>query len=360
MIARAALLRRWCTWSGRVWTGATTIESPVWTPRGSTFSIEQTAMHVSSASRMTSYSISCHPTRHCSTMTWPIGLARRPERTRSRYWISVSTMPPPVPPRVKAGTDDRRQPDIRQGGVGRCRSFRRGDALDDVRRRIGLADPVEQIAERLAILGHLDGPQWRAEKADPVPLQDAGLRQLHRQVQAGLSAEAGEQTLRPLDGDDRLDRLDRERLQVHGIGHVRVGHDRGRVRVHEDRAHTLGPKCPAGLGPGIVEFSGLADDDGTGSDDQDGGGSAVGRRVRWPGVGGAGGGHGQSTLLVGLSGPEPGLSGPGSKAVPPAYHPRRPARRNRPSRAWSTERRPGRASQRAWRVRSRGRRPARS
>ena len=32
-------------------------------------SIEQTAMQVSSASRITSYSISCQPTRHFSTMT---------------------------------------------------------------------------------------------------------------------------------------------------------------------------------------------------------------------------------------------------------------------------------------------------
>ncbi len=84
MIARAALRRRWWTASVRVWTGATTIESPVWTPSGSTFSIEHTAMHVSSASRMTSYSISCQPTRHFSTITWPIGLARRPARIRSR------------------------------------------------------------------------------------------------------------------------------------------------------------------------------------------------------------------------------------------------------------------------------------
>ena len=103
MIARAALRRRWWTASGSVCTGATTIESPVWTPSGSTFSIEQTAMHVSAASRITSYSISCQPTRTFSTITWPIGLARRPARTRSRYSSSVSTIPPPVPPSVNAG-----------------------------------------------------------------------------------------------------------------------------------------------------------------------------------------------------------------------------------------------------------------
>ena len=84
MMSRAALRSRWWTASGRVWTGATTIESPVWTPSGSTFSIEHTAMHVSSASRITSYSISPQPTRQRSTITCPIGLARRPVRTRSR------------------------------------------------------------------------------------------------------------------------------------------------------------------------------------------------------------------------------------------------------------------------------------
>ena len=84
MIARAALRSRWWTASVSVWTGATTIESPVWTPSGSTFSIEHTAMQVSSASRITSYSISCQPTRHRSTITWSMGLARRPARTRSR------------------------------------------------------------------------------------------------------------------------------------------------------------------------------------------------------------------------------------------------------------------------------------
>ncbi len=103
MIASAAERSRWWTWSVSVWTGATTIESPVCTPSGSTFSIEHTAMHVSSASRMTSYSISCQPTRQRSIITCLIGLARRPARTRSQYASSVSTMPPPVPPSVNAG-----------------------------------------------------------------------------------------------------------------------------------------------------------------------------------------------------------------------------------------------------------------
>ena len=41
-----------------VWLGATTIESPVWMPTGSMFSMQQMQMAVSFESRITSYSIS--------------------------------------------------------------------------------------------------------------------------------------------------------------------------------------------------------------------------------------------------------------------------------------------------------------
>ena len=95
-------------------------------------------------------------------MTWPIGLARSPARTRSRYAASVSTIPPPVPPSVYAGPDDRRQPDLGQGRVGELVGRSR---LDDPARRVGLAEPIEQVAERLAILGHPDRLERGAEEA---------------------------------------------------------------------------------------------------------------------------------------------------------------------------------------------------
>ena len=49
--------------------GATTIESPVWIPIGSMFSMLHTVMQLSRASRTTSYSISFQPCRHSSTST---------------------------------------------------------------------------------------------------------------------------------------------------------------------------------------------------------------------------------------------------------------------------------------------------
>ena len=47
--------------------GAITMESPVWTPTGSKFSIEQTVISLPMASRITSNSISFHPEIHFST-----------------------------------------------------------------------------------------------------------------------------------------------------------------------------------------------------------------------------------------------------------------------------------------------------
>ena len=153
-------------------------------------------MHVSSASRMTSYSISCQPTRQRSTITWPIGLARRPARTRSRYAASVSTMPPPVPPSVNAGRTIAGRPIVveRRSADAGAPSSRR--ALDDAARRVRLADPIEQVAERLAVLGHPDRLERRAQQPDAVPFEHAGLGEGRGEVERGLAAEAGEQALR--------------------------------------------------------------------------------------------------------------------------------------------------------------------
>ena len=54
--AMEALRSSWYSLSVKVCAGATVIESPVWTPIGSTFSIEHTMMQLSRWSRITSIS----------------------------------------------------------------------------------------------------------------------------------------------------------------------------------------------------------------------------------------------------------------------------------------------------------------
>ena len=70
--------------------------------------------------------------------------------------------------------------------------------------------------------------------------------------------------------DDLGDDLRRDRLDIGGVGQIRVGHDRRRIGIHQDDPVSFGAKRLAGLGAGIVEFASLADDDRAGSDDQDG------------------------------------------------------------------------------------------
>ena len=64
--------------SVRVWAGATVMESPVCTPMGSRFSMEQMITTLSALSRITSSSYSFHPITDSSSMISPIMLASRP------------------------------------------------------------------------------------------------------------------------------------------------------------------------------------------------------------------------------------------------------------------------------------------
>ena len=73
----------WYSLSVSVSAGATVIESPVWTPMGSRFSIEQTMMQLSFLSRTTSISNSFHPSTDSSISVSPVGEASMPRSTMS-------------------------------------------------------------------------------------------------------------------------------------------------------------------------------------------------------------------------------------------------------------------------------------
>ena len=73
---------RWYSLSVSVCAGATVIESPVWTPIGSKFSIEQMMTQLSSLSRITSISNSFQPRTDSSKSTWWIGERSSPRCTR--------------------------------------------------------------------------------------------------------------------------------------------------------------------------------------------------------------------------------------------------------------------------------------
>ena len=79
----------WYSRSVSVSAGATVIESPVWTPTGSTFSIEHTTTVLSAVSRINSSSYSFHPRIDSSSSTSCVGESCRPAPAMRRRSASV-------------------------------------------------------------------------------------------------------------------------------------------------------------------------------------------------------------------------------------------------------------------------------
>ncbi len=96
--ALAASRMRWYSTSERVWAGATVMESPVWTPMGSRFSMLVMTTTVSAWSRITSSSNSFQPRTDSSTRAVWTGERRRPRPRTSLSSASSLAMPPPCPP----------------------------------------------------------------------------------------------------------------------------------------------------------------------------------------------------------------------------------------------------------------------
>ncbi len=93
----------WYSRSVRVIAGATVTESPVCTPIGSMFSIEQTTTALSLRSRISSSSNSFQPRMDSSSSTSVTGLASSPDPAMRRRPAASCAMPEPAPPRVNEG-----------------------------------------------------------------------------------------------------------------------------------------------------------------------------------------------------------------------------------------------------------------
>ena len=129
------------------------------------------------------------------------------------------------------------------------------------------ASLVDDLLEQLAVLAAVDGVKGGADQLDVVLLEHTGLAERHRSVQRGLATQGGQQGVGAFLGDDLLKDGRGDRLDVGGVGHLRVGHDRGRVGVHEDDADALFAQHAARLGAGVVELGRLPDHDRAGADD---------------------------------------------------------------------------------------------
>ena len=148
-------------------------------------------------------------------------------------------------------------------------------------RRLGNfeADLGHRVFEEQPVFALLDSVKLRADELRAVLLQYSVVGQFDRQIQRRLSADgrqhgedagpsAGGEHL-SFDADDFVQVSERERLDVGAVGHLGVGHDGGGVGVHQHHLIAFGLERLAGLRAGVVELSRLADDDGSGADDED-------------------------------------------------------------------------------------------
>ena len=118
-------------------------------------------------------------------------------------------------------------------------------------------DPLED----LTVLAALDGVDVGTDQLDAVTLERAALVQCDRRVERRLATEGRQDRIGPLLGNDALDELRRDRLDVRGVGELGVGHDGRRIGVHEDDPEPLISQDPACLRARVVELAGLSDDD---------------------------------------------------------------------------------------------------
>ena len=144
-----------------------------------------------------------------------------------------------------------------------------GQRMGEHRARRLQPDLLHRLAEQLAVLGLVDGLGRGADHLDAELLQHAHLAERQRAVQRRLPAHGRQQRVRPLLLDDLRHDLRRDRLDVGGVGELRVGHDRRRIGVDQDDPVALVLQRLEGLRAGIVELAGLADDDRPGADDED-------------------------------------------------------------------------------------------
>ena len=184
---------------------------------------------------------------------------------RARTPRSVRAIPPPRPPSVNAGRTMQGRP---SPGSACERLGRRlvAIALRAASRRPARASPAREAARgpRRRRSRRVGADQLDAERSS-VPSSCSVLGEVER----GLAAERRQQRVGALALDHLRDRPGQQRLDVGGVGELRVGHDRRRVGVDEHDLVALLPQDLAGLHAGVVELGGLTDHDRPGAEDQD-------------------------------------------------------------------------------------------
>ena len=132
------------------------------------------------------------------------------------------------------------------------------------------ADFGHRLFKAAAVFGFINRIFRGANQLHIVFRQHAVFGQIQRTIERRLPAHGGQNGIGALFGDNLFHRLPHNRLDIGDIGHIGVGHNRGRIGIDEDDFIALFAQSLTGLRAGIVEFTGLADNNRAGADDEDG------------------------------------------------------------------------------------------
>src|ERR1019366_5061889 len=98
---------------------------------------------------------------------------------------------------------------------------------------------LDDALEQLAVLAERDSLDAGTDERATVLLQDASLVQGYGRIERRLATKGRQDRVGMLLGDDRLDDLGGDRLDVGCVGELGIGHDRGRVGVDQDDPQAL-------------------------------------------------------------------------------------------------------------------------
>ena len=130
-------------------------------------------------------------------------------------------------------------------------------------------DLVEPLDEELAVLGVHDRLDGGAEHLQIVFFQDSLPVQGHSAVERGLTSECEENALGLLLLDDRLHEEGSHGEEIYLVGYTFRCLDGSDIGIDQDSLYAFLAHGLEGLGAGIVELAGLADFEGSRTQEQD-------------------------------------------------------------------------------------------
>ena len=149
-----------------------------------------------------------------------------------------------------------------------CRFLSLVEVIGDLGGDNGLADGLAKLLEELAVLCSLDRLARSTEKLNAAFLENALLLELHCEVESGLSAYSGKDSIGTLIAKDLCDIFKCKRLHIDLVRNGGIGHNGRGVGVYEYDLVSFLFERETRLSARVVKFRSLTDYDRSRADNE--------------------------------------------------------------------------------------------